>query len=106
MIQIEHKKEGVNWMMIERMHDFVTGSEAKEGMLLDYLLEMESRGLTLITLEVPAKSFDEATNEWTWDETIIRDWRTGAVLGKYTPEEFQELSYAEHRWFDAEHYFD
>jgi hypothetical protein len=71
---------------------------------LDYLLEQERRGKTLVTFELTHKWRDEATDDLHWDEAVVRDWRTGKVLERFDHEELADLNFTKRGWFDVEHY--
>jgi hypothetical protein len=39
-----------------------------------------------------------------WGKVEVSDWRTGEILGTYTPSEYASLSFEALRWYDAEYY--
>lgn len=91
---------------IERFRKFRVDTEDAQNRLAEHLAEMEDAGWRLTTLEFLPASCGEGLDPWGWTTAIVRDSRTGDVLGIYTREEFEKLDFGSQRWYDADHYYD
>jgi hypothetical protein len=91
-------------MDIEAWRNYDTRDEFRKEALLLHLTAQEEAGSRLVKQQLLNAWFDDLNGVMRWGKVEVSDWRTGEILGTYTPSEYASLSFEALRWYDAEYY--